>query len=217
MVIFRSLLYVLIHTIRGIMSIKIEQLSISQAQQIINSEEGQFAELKSLDVTPAQLSKAIAAFSNTDGGDLYIGIIEEGYPKVRRWSGFVNPEAANGHLQLFKKLFPLGTDFQYEFLRADNLAGLVLHVQINKTRSIMRASNDLPYIRRGAQSLPVNSQEALKRLEYAKGLASFEDETTNVPLNLVTESDVTKDFITRVVPSAESAIWLKKTGACKGK
>jgi ATP-dependent DNA helicase RecG len=192
------------------MSIKIEQLSISQAQQIINSEEGQFAELKSLDVTPAQLSKAIAAFSNTDGGDLYIGIIEEGYPKVRRWSGFVNPEAANGHLQLFEKLFPLGTDFQYEFLRADNLAGLVLHVQINKTRSIMRASNDLPYIRRGAQSLPVNSQEALKRLEYAKGLASFEDETTNVPLNLVTESDVTKDFITRVVPSAESAIWLKK-------
>lgn len=194
----------------GPMPISIERLTDAQAAKIIASEEGQFGDVKAIAVAPAQLSKAVSALANSDGGDLYIGITETGSGKARDWVGFKDQEAANGHLQIFEKLFPLGTDFQYEFLRTDNLPGLVLHVQINKSLAIMRASNGLPYVRRGAQSLPVDTADALKRLEYSKGLSSFEDESTNAPAELLTDSDVTRDFIARVVPSADAIVWLKK-------
>src|SRR6266568_2528676 len=118
------------------MAITVEQLTVKQAAKIIATEENQFGDVKRVQIAPAQLSKAISAFANTDGGDLYIGISEDGAAKTRGWNGFIDQEAANGHLQLFERLFPLGRDFQYEFLRVDSLPGLVLHVQINRTHAI---------------------------------------------------------------------------------
>jgi ATP-dependent DNA helicase RecG len=190
--------------------IQTQRITLPQAQDILRIEEGQFSDLKAIDIAPAKLSKTIAAFANTDGGDLYIGVFEDKVTKTRKWQGFENAEAANGHLQLFEKLFPLGTDFLYEFLRADSQPGLVLHVQINKTRQIMKASNGLPYIRRGAQSLPVDNPEAQKHLEYVKGLASFEEETTNVEVELLTQARVTNEFTKQVVPTAQPEVWLRK-------
>ena len=77
--------------------------------------------MKAIAITPAKLSHTISAFANTDGGDLYIGIGEQllgGNAKKREWAGFPDVEAANGHLQAFERAFPLGKDFQYEFLDA---------------------------------------------------------------------------------------------------
>lgn len=192
------------------MAAKVEILHPSQAEEVLQTEEGQFTEVKGLGVSPASLTKSISAFANTEGGDLFIGIEEEGYPKVRKWNGFSDIEAANGHLQIFEKLFPLGTDFHYEFLRTESRHGSVLHVQINKTTAIMRASNGIPYIRRGAQSLPIDSPEALKRLEYLKGLASFEDEVMNIDSSIITRSEITRKFIERVIPSSVATTWLRK-------
>jgi len=41
----------------------------------------------------------------------------------RRWRGFANPEA-NGHIQIFEQLFPLGRDF--DFLEPPLDEGLLL-------------------------------------------------------------------------------------------
>lgn len=192
------------------MSISIEQITNEQAAKVIGTEEGQFADVKAIEISPASLTKTISAFANSDGGDLYVGIPEVGQPKIRSWKGFDDQEAANGHLQIFEKLFPLGTDFQYEFLKCESRPGLVLHVQINKTCAIMRASNNLPYVRRGAQSLTVDTPDALRRLEYGKGISSFEDETTTAPSEVIVGSDIIKSFIQRVVPTADPYPWLKK-------
>jgi ATP-dependent DNA helicase RecG len=198
------------------MAVGIDKLTKEQALKVIEYPEGQFLEMKSGDVAPAGLSKAISAFANSEGGDLYVGIEERGYPRVRKWSGFDNPEAASGHVNLFEKLFPLGTDFQYEFLQADGLKGLVLHAQVNKTRAIMRASNGIPYVRRAAASLPVDSAEALRRLEYSKGLSSFEDESVNADRELITESDVARWFVRNVIPDTTTEAWIKKQALIRG-
>ena len=197
-------------------ALSVQTLTAEQADKIIATEEGQFSEVKSALISPSGLTKPISAFANTDGGDLYIGISEIGDKRDRKWEGFKDQEAANAHLQVFERLFPLGTDFQYQFLRCDKHDGLVLHVQVNKTCGIVVASNDLPYIRRGAQSLPVDARDMLKRLEYAKGLAKFEEEPTNVIPSLVTGSDVTASFIRRVVPSAKPIDWLRKQALIRG-
>jgi ATP-dependent DNA helicase RecG len=115
-------------------------------------------------------------------------------------------------LQAFEEFFPLGTDFQYEFLRCSKptYVGLVLHIQINKTQGAIFASNKIPYIRRGAQSLPVNTPEKLKRLEMAKGVISFETELVNISKEVITKSSITERFVKEVVPTTKPEPWLKK-------
>ena len=135
------------------MSIAVEVVTAEEADRIKLADEGQFCDVKAIDIKPGDLTKTISAFANSDGGDLYVGIDGVGSVKTRSWRGFRNVEAANGHIQCFVTLFPLGQDYQYEFLRCDSLQGLVLHVQVNKTRAYVKASNSIPYLRRGASEL----------------------------------------------------------------
>ena len=199
--------YVRICIIIGYMAIRTIEIAKEEVERFLLLEEDQFNEIKSIGITPANLTKTISAFANSDGGDLFIGI-EDGSP--RTLSGFGNPEAANGHIQIFETLFPLGADFSYDLLKSKDFFGLVLFVHVNKTSRIVKASNGIPYLRRGAQNLPQSSAEQLKRLELTKGISSFESETLNVPLGVVTGSDIVTGFIKKIVPNTFPEPWLRK-------
>ncbi|MBL1162254.1 MAG: ATP-dependent DNA helicase RecG [Chlorobi bacterium] len=192
----------------------IETKSITENQKniILDIEEDHFRDLKAIDIKPAKLTKTISAFANTVGGEIYIGIDETEVlgVKQRQWRGFPDVEAANGHLQIFEQLFPLGTDFNYTFLQMDEELGLVLQISILKTKQIVKASDGVPYIRRGAQSLPVDDDEKLKRLQLDKGVSSFESNTLNVPIEFVADSLVIYEFMIEVIPTTEPIPWLKK-------
>lgn len=192
------------------MGVERRRITAPQRALILGLEEGHFADLKSVDIAPAKLTKTIAAFANADGGELYIGVDEDKVARKRTWRGFPDQEAANVYLQVFECLFPLGTDFEYCFLDAEGSIGLVLQVQVRKTADIKKASDSTVYIRRGAQSLPVITPAGLKQLEYAKGLASFESELVNTGPEIITNSLPAIEFMLRVVPTAEPAVWLAK-------
>jgi ATP-dependent DNA helicase RecG len=184
-----------------------------EANSLTWIEEGQFSDVKDKAISPSKLSHTISAFANTDGGDLYIGVGEQllgGNVKKRHWSGFADIEAANGHMQAFEKAFPLGRDFQYEFLRCDKRAGVVLHVQVMRTQGIVEAYDGIPYLRRGAQNLPQTTAEELRRLEFQKGVHSFESRTVNSPKELITQSPIARQYLRHVVPNAQPEPWLKK-------
>ncbi len=188
------------------------EISAEQRDKILQLAENHFADLKSRLVKPAKLSETISAFANATGGELHIGIDEviKGKRKLRTWAGFEDVEAANGHLQLFEGLFPLGQYFQYEFLTCPGEQGLVLRATVRKTREVVSASSGTPYVRRGAQNLPVRGDEALERLRLDKGLESFETRTVDVHLDTVADSLAITEFIIEVVPSTEPAPWLRK-------
>lgn len=192
------------------MPILVRDVTEHQRDTILEMSEGHFADIKALDIKPAKLTISIAAFANSDGGEVYIGIDEIERGKLRRWRGFDDIESANGHIQAFEALFPLGQDFGYTFLKHEASAGLVLQVEIQKTRDIKRASNGKAYVRRGAQNLPVETPEGLRRLEYTKGLASFETELVGVDPSVVTDSYEITRFLVDVIPTAEPTPWLKK-------
>jgi ATP-dependent DNA helicase RecG len=194
------------------MTIATVQISPAQASSILVLEEGHFLDLKGIAVAPAKLTRAIAALSNASGGELYVGIDEDESAgvKVRTWRGFADIEAANGHLQVFERLFPLGQYYSWTFLKTDEHPGLVLQVSINKSHEITRASDGTVYVRRGAQNLPVTTPEALARLGFDKGIASFESETVDVPVATVTNSIPVLEFLVNVIPSAEPEAWLQK-------
>jgi ATP-dependent DNA helicase RecG len=184
-----------------------------QADLLAQIEEGQYSEVKAKEISAAKLSHTISAFANTDGGDLYIGVGEQllgGNRKNRFWDGFVDIEAANGHLQAFEKAFPLGKDFQYEFFRCPKRRGLVLHVQVSRTQGVVRATEGKAYVRRGGMNLPQDTPEQLRRLEFTKGVVSFEGHPVPVSVKSIVASPITQRFLDRVVPKAKPEPWLRK-------
>ncbi len=191
------------------MPIPVAEITDDQRNRILHLTEGHFADAKAILIAPTKLSRTVSAFANADGGELYIGL-----PEPRKgefdWDGFPNPEAANGHLQLFEELFPLGTDFTYTFLSHPREDGLVLQVGVAKTRAVVKASDGLPYVRRGAQNLPVRTSEALRVLERNKGIVSFETEPVAADPKLVTNSETVIGFMLEVIPTAEPDAWLQK-------
>jgi ATP-dependent DNA helicase RecG len=167
-------------------------------------------DVKSKDIKPGKLTKTISAFANADGGEVYIGIEENSLPFPHKWQGFAKPEGANGHLQAFEDLFPLGEDYLYSFLSHPKHSGFILRVIVRKTKAIVKASDGIPYIRRGAQNLPVDSPAKLALLERNKGITSFENEPVSVSLDAVCNSATIIKFILDVVPTSEPEPWLKK-------
>jgi ATP-dependent DNA helicase RecG len=68
-------------------------------------------------------------------------------------------------------------------------------------QGIVRATDGKAYIRRGAQNLPQEKPEELKRLEYTKGVTSFEGHPVNASKELIVESPITHDYLKYVVPN----------------
>lgn len=182
------------------------KIGTAEVDKLLEMEESHFCDLKSANIAPGKLSKSLAAFANAEGGELFIGIEDD----PRSWEGFKNVESANAHIQVFDDLFPLGTDFQYEFLKNEDQSGLVLKVQVFKTRELKVASDNKVYIRRGAQCLPVTSEDRLLTLRREKGIVSFETELVNCPEEVVTNSIHIIEFLIEIVPTAEPEAWLRK-------
>lgn len=193
------------------------EISGEERERLLALEESTFADLKGVEVSTKKLSAAISAFANTAGGDLYIGISEAIVMgvKTRTWRGFKDQEAANGHIQSLDALFPLGGEYSYEFLASPGSHGLVLHVQVQKTAQIAKSHGNKVYVRRGAQNLEVKAK-ALEALRLSKGIESFEKQTVNVSLSLVTESDVLKKFVKQVVPNLQPKLFLQKQNLVRG-
>ena len=190
----------------------IKEFTISEDEvaKIVAIHEGHFAELKSIDIEPSKLTRSVAAFANAEGGELLIGIEENTRTGVRRWRGFKSIEAANGHLQAFDRFFPFGQDVSYQFLASNNEPGVLLKVEISKTREIRKASNGKIYKRRGAQNLPVDTREKEEALALDKGIVSFESNTIGCDESVLTNSTTTLQFMIEIVPSAEPDQWLRK-------
>jgi ATP-dependent DNA helicase RecG len=197
----------------------VSEIDSAQRDLILALPEGHFHDLKSKDIAPAKLTRSIAALANASGGEIYIGIDETAGPagaKIRKWRGFADPEEANGHLQAFEQVFPLGAYYHATFLSCAGGSGLVLQLQVFKSRDICRALDGRIYVRRGAQNLPLITEEQIALLRLDKGIVSFETETVNTDQVVVTNSTVTLRFLLSVVPTAEPEPWLRKQQLLNG-
>jgi ATP-dependent DNA helicase RecG len=194
------------------MAFEIVDISQQEISAAVETEEGHFSDVKAIEIAPGSLTKTLAAFANADGGELFVGVDEDKKSGTRAWRGFSVPEDANGHIQAFEETFPLDQYVEYQFLRDPTSAnsGLVLKAAIQKTPDVRRASNGKIYVRRGAQNIPYSSPEQIQRLEYQKGIRSFETHPVDVPLDLVADSLTITEFMIEVVPTGEPEPWLRK-------
>lgn len=193
-----------------VMTINTVAVSDEDVAKALRIQEGHFVDVKGTGVTPGKLTRSLSAFANADGGELFVGIAEGTTGQPHRWEGFGDVEDANGHIQAFESVFPLGGDHRYEFLSSESQRGLILHIEIDKSASIKKASDDKVYKRRGAQNLPVITDEDIRNLERTKGISSFETETVKYPIEYLTNSEAIITFLIELVPTADPENWLRK-------
>ena len=177
------------------MAIEHKNITPEEINKILSYSEGHFGDLKAKTISPAKITKSLSAFANSEGGEIYLGIREDTNTGDRYWEGFSNEEAANGHIQAFEQVFPLGGDVSYTFLKAATASGLVMKIEIHKTKDVKHATDGIPYVRRGAQNLPVMDDESIRILERNKGITSFENETVQAPIEVITESESIESYL----------------------
>lgn len=192
------------------MAISVIEINKQAAKIILSCREGHFIDVKSKEIAPNKLSRHLSAFANADGGEMFIGIDEDKQHNEMKWNGFLRQEDANGHIQCFESLFPLGQEYRYEFFTCKGLTGYILHIEISKSQDIKTASDAKIYLRRGAQSLPVDDRDQRERLKLNKGITSFENYTIKCDLDVITNSYKMNEFMSSVVPTGEPLAWLKK-------
>ena len=194
------------------MSFEERILSEKDLIPLFSIEENYFNDFKAKDIEGKKLSKTISAFANASGGDIYLGIREDNDTKTKHWEGFKAIEDANGFIQMISNLLVLANNYDIIFLKHPVLKTYVLQIIVFKTQSIIYCTDGkVPYVRKGAQNLPCDTPEKLRRLELDKGISSFENE-------IVAESDITdveysniwNIFKKNIVPDTNITAWLKK-------
>jgi len=187
---------------------------IDQRQRdiILALEEGHFHDVKAIEIKPSKLSESVSAFANASGGEIYVGVREQnvGGKKARFWSGFDDIEAANPILQMLNHIAPLADFVSTSFLACEGETGLVLKIEILRNASITKSTDGTAFVRKGAQKLPVTSDEGMERLRLDKGISSYEDYKVQAELETIENSVVTLEFLLGVVPTAEPEPWLRK-------
>lgn len=183
----------------------VSTLTLEQVVTVCAYGETHFYDRKSANIRPTKLSKPLSAFANADGGELIIGIEDNG-----TWRGRQSVEHYNGHIQALEKYFPYGTEFSYEFLQHPSDGSVVLRITVHKTGDIRKAQDGTVYVRRGAQCLPIEDPDSIEKLRKRKGLSTHEVATLNYPADEISNSLVTLEFMLSVVPNAEPEAWLTK-------
>lgn len=113
---------------------------------------------------------------------------------------------------MISNLMVMTNNYEVVFLKHPVLATYVLQVTIFKTQSIVYCTDGkIPYVRKGAQNLPCDTPEKIRRLELDKGISSFENEVVaESDLSDVRDSIVWKMFKNNIVPDIDAEAWLKK-------
>ena len=185
--------------------------------RIFAIEENHFNDFKAKDISGKKFSKIVSAFANASGGDIYVGIREENDTKIKHWEGFVSIEDANSFIQVLYSIANVENFYDVDFLKHPTLKTYVLKVSVFKTNSIVCTADEKIFVRRGAQSLPVDTPDKLRRLELDKGITSYENETVGESeIDDAVKSDVYREFSKEIIPETEPIKWLTKQRLIRG-
>src|SRR5690348_1083668 len=110
------------------------EISDAQVKSILSIDESYLNDVKAKEIKPAKLSETVAAFANSAGGDIYVGVSEDKAAKIKSWSGFDSIEEANSLIHALLLANSFDHHLRFEYLHNPNNPGRVLHITIFKVK-----------------------------------------------------------------------------------
>lgn len=160
------------------MSLSIHNPRLTEA--ILRTErEGQYLERKGRDTKPSKIANELIGMLNAGGGVLVLGIANDGTVEdLNRGGGLL---ADGPDLDPFRKIVhdyihpPANVELEEIYLMAGELIFL-FHIDQDYERLFQRKDNEDIFLRVADANKGPLSREEVKKLEYNKGIRSFEDE-----------------------------------------
>lgn len=184
---------------------KIKEISLKDANDIIEREESHFFDLKSKDISGVKIQKIAVAYANADGGECVVGIKDfQDEPKTElRWDGRLTIEDYNAILENLRLITPT-LEYECTFLKSP-YSGYVLDIKVEKSLYVHKTSSGECYIRNGAQSSKIQGEEQLSELKRAKGTVSYENEIVpNIDPEIVFENETIVSFLSDFSPKTDA-------------
>lgn len=186
----------------------VEEVSVEEISLLLDRQESQFFDFKRKD-SFEKIAKTVSAFANADGGEVLVGVGDVGDTKAR-WLGYESVEAANGHVTQLVALFDNGVEYlNIDFIHSRKFVGYVMRLVIQKTPYIVKTSDGNVYKRQSAQDRLVKGPD-LHQLELDKGIRSFEDQTSEVFLDEMSNSEMYKYFGSAIIPHSLMDIFFRR-------
>lgn len=185
---------------------KTTHIDRDQFQKLVERDESHFLDFKSAKVSGANLQKACCALANSDGGEILVGVHDQKSKSdtLKRWDGFKAQEDANSLLQSIFQLNP-SLNPTCEWIECDFSEGYLLRLTIEKLSDVAETANGSVYVRLGAQSQKLTTQNQIQELKYSKGSRSYEDTPlTDLPTEEITESEEISGFLENYSPTTDS-------------
>ena len=184
---------------------EIKSISRDEALAICSRQEDHFFDRKAAAIKSAKLQKIAVAFANSDGGEFCVGVADdkEDNEPSNRWNGAENIEEFNQHIQALMEVKPV-LPLTFGFLKSPLSDNYVLFVQVEKSQHVHQTADGTVYIRKGAQSLPLNDARSITELSHAKGATSFEDFAVESALaEDIVDGAPIRQFLTEYSPSTD--------------
>lgn len=165
--------------------------------------EGQLFDRKSHKIAPAKLSHTMSSFANADGGDLLVGMEDDG-----TWSGFQKMEDANPILTVAADHMR-AEFYSLEFIENPDDKTYGLLFSIDRHPVVVNSTSGNTYQRNGAQDRAL-SGEPLEALKRSKGESRYELTKTTATAGELSNSETMIDFMLNGAVWAEPDDFLRK-------
>lgn len=170
------------------MPITCRQATSQDILELQERPEGHLFDRKSRAIKPAKLSQSFSSFSNADGGELIVGIEDDG-----SWRGFDSMEDANELLSVAAAV--MRSDFySVDFIEHSEFHTFGVLFSIDRHPIVVESTSREVYQRNGAQNRQL-SGEPLQALIRSKGESRYELTATSATVDELSTSDAMAEFM----------------------
>lgn len=166
----------------------IRKITSEEFKRLSLRKEDLFFDRKRPEIKPQQLQETVVAFTNSEGGQICIGINDTGSN-----AGFSDLSGYDGIIKDgILGCQPSIGDLSYEILEYESK--YILLVEIPKSEKVHATTKAEVYLRVGASNKKLN-QDEISTLKYRKGELKFEDQTKNIELEAILKSCYLKKYL----------------------
>jgi ATP-dependent DNA helicase RecG len=185
------------------------KISKKEFKNILINGEGDYSDFTNSKTSGERLQEKIVAFSNSEGGSIYVGIHDRKAGRIDRNDGFDTVEDASKVIDAaYRDIEPRIENLEHDFLKYERK--LIVKLEIPSSAKVHKTAKGKVLIRRGAKLITLKRAEDIKFLNYKKGVDRYEDELKNVDLKLFSRSNYFKNFLKRMSFSGSKEEYLTK-------